>query len=284
MNKKILVVFMILMLAPTLIFAGVTGKITGKIVDKDTGEPLPGVNVMLKGTMMGAATDINGIYIMLNVPIATYTVEATYIGYKTVSISNIRVHADLTTEVNFDLPTTVLEGEMVSIVAERPLINKNVTNTVKTLQADDLKNIPMRGVETVMNLSSAVVNEGGNQHVRGGRGEENVTYVDGVMTSLLANGTTNALTVINNAIEESNFHAGGFNAEYGFANSGVLLTTTKSGGSEYHFSLEGISDEVFKNNDGKTLGTQSWGYNTYTFTAGGPIPLVEDNKLRFFLA
>ncbi len=283
MNKKIFVALMVLLLAPALIYAGVTGKISGKVVDKDTGEPLPGVNVILEGTLMGAATDINGVYIILNVPVGTYTVKARYIGYKTVSISNIRVHPDLTTEVNFELPTTVLEGETVSIVAERPIINKNVTNSVKTLQAEELKNLPMRGVYSVMNLSSAVVSDGGF-HVRGSRSEESVTYVDGVMTSLLASGTTNALSVINNAIEESNFHAGGFNAEYGFANGGVLITTTKSGGPDYNFSFEAISDEVFKNSNGKTLGTRSWGYNTYTFTAGGPVPFVPEKKMRFFLA
>ncbi len=281
MNKKILVGFMILMLIPSFVFAGVTGKISGMVMDKETGEPLPGVNVMLKGTMMGAATDINGIYIVMAVPVGTYALEATYIGYKRMTIENNRVHPDLTTEVNFDMESTVIEGETVSIVAERPLINKNVTNTVKTIQAEDLKNLPIRGVQAVMNLSSAVV---GGSHVRGGRSEENVTYVDGVMTTNLRSGATNALSVINNAIEESNFQAGGFNAEYGFANSGILLTTTKSGGTDYHFSLEGISDEVFKNNDGKTLGAQSWGYNTYTLTAGGPIPGILDNKMRFFVA
>ncbi|HDZ12207.1 MAG TPA: hypothetical protein ENH53_08315, partial [Bacteroidetes bacterium] len=67
-----------------------------------------------------------------------------------------------------------------------------------------------------------MVQVGGNFHVRGGRSEENVTYVDGVMTTLLRGGTLNGLTVISNAIEESDFHAGGFNAEYGFANSGIL--------------------------------------------------------------
>ncbi len=281
MNKKILVGLMVLMLLPSFVFAGVNGKISGTVKDKDTGEPLPGVNVMLQGTMWGAATDINGVYIIMAVPVGTYTLRAAYIGYKTMDITNNRVHADLTTEVNFELETTVLEGEMVSIVAERPLINKNVTNTVKTLQAEDLKNLPVRGVQAVMSLSSAVVD---GSHVRGGRSEENVTYVDGVMTTNLRSGATNALSVINNAIEESNFHAGGFNAEYGFANSGILLTTTKSGGSDYHFSLEGISDEVFENNEGKTLGAQSWGYNTYTLTASGPFPGIMDNKLRFFVA
>ena len=287
MNRKILVGLLLLLLIPTWLFAGVTGKISGFVKDQETGDPLPGVNVVIQGTMMGAASDINGFYIILNVPVGTYTLKATYIGYKAVDISNIRVHPDLTTEVNFELPPTVLEGEMVSIVAERPIINKNVTNSVKTLQAEDLKNIPMRGVQTVMNLSSTVVRDNDNSdnyHVRGGRSEESVTYIDGVLTQRLHDGRANALTVINNAIEETNFHAGGFNAEYGFATSGVLQTTTKSGGADYHITVEGISDEVFKNNDGETLGTTSWGYNTYTVTASGPIPGILDKKLRFFVA
>ncbi len=281
MGRKLVVFMLAALFIPLAAFGGTTGKISGKVTDKNTGEPLPGVNVLIEGTMMGAATDMNGNYIIINVPVGSYTIRADYIGYKTVRIANIRVHPDLTTEVNFQLSSTVLQGQTVSIVAERPIINKNVTNTVRTLEAEDLKNIPMRGVQTVMNLSSAVV---GGTHVRGGRSEENVTYVDGVMTTLLRGGTTNGLSVINNAIEESNFHAGGFNAEYGFANSGVLFTTTKSGGPNYHFSLEGISDEVFKNKEGKTLGTQSWGYNTYTVTAGGPVPFISGKKLRFFIA
>jgi len=284
MNRKILVGLFLLLLIPTWLFAGVTGKISGYVKDQETGDPLPGVNVVIQGTMMGAATDINGFYIILNVPVGTYTLEATYIGYKTVSISNIRIHPDLTTEVNFELPPTVLEGELISITAERPIVDKNVTNSIKTLQAEDLKNIPMRGVQTVMNLSSSVVQDGDNYHVRGGRSEESVTYVDGVMTQYLRDGNPNVLSVINNAIEETNFHSGGFNAEYGFATSGVLHTTTKSGGSDYHFSLEGISDEVFANSENKMLGEQTWGYNTYTFTASGPVPGILDKKLRFFVA
>ncbi|NOY76659.1 MAG: TonB-dependent receptor [Calditrichaeota bacterium] len=281
MNRKIMVVLMVLMIVPTWLVAGVTGKITGYVVDKATGEPLPGVNVLLKGTMMGAATDSKGYYMILNIPVGTYTVRADYIGYSSIEKSNIRVHPDLTTQVNFSMASTVLQGKTISIVAERPIINKNITHSVKTLQAEDLANIPMRGIQTVMAISSAVVN---GTHVRGGRSEENVTYVDGVMTTLLRGGTTNALSVINNAIEEADFHAGGFNAEYGFANSGILFTTTKSGGAKYHFSIEGISDELFKNKEGKTLGTRSWGYNDYTVTAGGPVPFVPKKKLRFFIA
>ncbi|MDZ7393464.1 MAG: TonB-dependent receptor [candidate division KSB1 bacterium] len=280
MHKKAFALAVVLLTIPMLIYAGNTGKVRGRVIDKDTKDPIPGVAVILEGTMMGAATDINGYYIILNVPVGTYSVRAQMMGYQTVVISNKRVSADLTTECDFELSPTVLEGQVVTIVAERPIIEKHVTNTVKTIQAEDLQNIPIRGVAVAMQLSSAVVD---GQYVRGSRNEETVTYIDGVMTSRLRDGAANVASVINNAIEEVTFQAGGFNAEYGFANAGVLWSTTKTGQKEYHFNIEAISDEVFKGKNGRTLGTQSWGYNTYTVTASGPVPFTNDN-LRFFVA
>ncbi|MGQ9853185.1 MAG: TonB-dependent receptor [Candidatus Oleimicrobiaceae bacterium] len=280
MHKKAFALAVIFLIVPVLIYAGTTGKVRGRVIDKDTKDPIPGVAIILEGTMMGAATDINGYYIILNVPVGTYSVRAQMIGYQSVVITNKRVSADLTTECDFELSPTVLEGQVVTIVAERPIIEKHVTNTVKTIQAEDLRNIPVRGVAVAMQLSSAVVD---NQYVRGSRDEETVAYIDGVMTSRLRDGAANVASVINNAIEEVTFQAGGFNAEYGFANAGVLWSTTKTGQKEYHFNVEAISDEVFKGKNGRTLGTQSWGYNTYTVTAGGPVPFTNDN-LRFFVA
>jgi outer membrane receptor protein involved in Fe transport len=280
MRAKWVVVGLVVALLPSFVQAATTGKIAGRVVDKDSKEPLPGVNVMIEGTLMGAATDEKGFYVILNVPVGTYSVRAQYIGYQTVTISNIRVHVDRTTEVNFELQQTVIEGQEVTIVAERPLVPKNVTNTVKVVSSEELENVPMRGITTVMNLSSAVV-EG--SHVRGGRSDENVAYIDGVMTTRLRDGATNALSVIHNAIEEAEFHEGGFEAEYGFANAGVLIATTKTGGRRLSGSLEAYSDEVFDGKDDKFLGIQTWGINQYVGTIGGPVPFT-NNRARFFLA
>ncbi len=281
MLRKLTLWALLFALLPVLALGGTTGKISGRVVDKSTKEPLPGVNVVIVGTEMGAATDENGFYVILNVPVGTYAIRAQYIGYQTTTIENIRVHANRTTNVDFQLEQTVIEGKEVTIVAERPLIQKNVTNTVKTVQAEDLENLPIRaGVTTVMNLSSAVV---GGTHVRGGRSDENVAYIDGIMTTRLRDGATNVLSVIHNAVEEAEFQEGGFEAEYGFANAGVLIATTKTGGPKLSGSVELISDEVFKGKDDKFLGIQTWGYNTYTATLGGPVPGTK-GKARYFLA
>nr|AGO88174.1 hypothetical protein [uncultured bacterium 4130011-I07] len=73
------------------LFAG-NGKITGIIVNKETGEPLPGVNVVVEEIALGAATDVNGYYFIINVPPGDYTLQASYIGYATQKVQNLRVN------------------------------------------------------------------------------------------------------------------------------------------------------------------------------------------------
>ncbi|MDZ7346813.1 MAG: carboxypeptidase-like regulatory domain-containing protein, partial [candidate division KSB1 bacterium] len=97
--------FSLLLLIPVCLFSATTGKIIGVVTDKATGEALAGANVMIEGTTLGAATNAQGGYIILNVPPGIYTLKASFIGYQVVRISNVRVSVDLTTEVNFQLPT-----------------------------------------------------------------------------------------------------------------------------------------------------------------------------------
>ncbi len=279
MLKKILFIILLIML-PVSLFAGVTGKITGVVKDKETGEPLIGANVVIEGTLLGSVTDINGTYMILNIPVGTYALKATYIGYRTVEIKDTRVHVDLTTEVNFELPSQVLEGETVTIFAERPLIEKNATNMVRIRTSEDIQNLPLRGYRSVMSVEPGVVNVGNRIYVRGGRREEIATYIDGVYQNNPLTGRASG-DLANNAIEEVNYQAGGFNAEYGFANSGVVITTTKTGTNRYAFSGEVITDEWLSKTD-KNLGTYSYGYNVYNMAISGPIPLF-GNKLKFYL-
>ena len=83
MNNRLLgllIIGLLLSLMPAAVFAGVTGKIIGTVVDSETKEALPGANVMIEGTNLGAATNVQGGYIMLNVPPGTYTLKTSFIG------------------------------------------------------------------------------------------------------------------------------------------------------------------------------------------------------------
>ncbi|RMF55249.1 MAG: carboxypeptidase-like regulatory domain-containing protein, partial [Calditrichaeota bacterium] len=128
-------------LLPALVFGQSSGKIVGIVKDANTGEPLPGVNVVVEGTTYGAATDVDGYYVILNVPVGIYDIKASFIGYKEVTLSGVRVSADITTEANFELEEAAIEGEAVVVTASRPLVEKHVTQSVSLVTSEDLENI-----------------------------------------------------------------------------------------------------------------------------------------------
>ena len=145
MKRKITVLFFLLFL-PMLVFAGTTGKIKGKVTDLQTGEPLIGANVVVSGTSLGAATDVKGEYTISNLDAGVYELKSSYLGYKTVTISNVRVNAELTTEINFQLPATGISVGEVEIVAQRPLVNASNTNAIRTTTNEVIDALPVRGV------------------------------------------------------------------------------------------------------------------------------------------
>ena len=79
----------------SLVFAGETGKIIGIITDKEY-NPLFGVNVMIEGTVLGSASNETGNYSIHNIPASTYNINFSYIGYKTLTVKNVVINADLT--------------------------------------------------------------------------------------------------------------------------------------------------------------------------------------------
>jgi hypothetical protein len=273
-----LLIFIIITAIPS--FAQ-SGKIVGKVTDIETGEPLIGANILVNGTNFGAATNVDGQFLILNVPPNTYTLVARYIGYKEVTKSNIQVSVNVTTEVNFQMPSETYELGTVEIVAPKPLINKNLTNSVNIVRSEDIENLPVRGVNAVVSTQTGVVNQGGTIYVRGGRQDAVAYYVDGVLVNNPVFGGAQTAP-INNAIQEVQFQAGGYPAEFGGANSGIISTTTKIGGENYNIGLEGITDQFTPVGD-QFLDTYSYGYSEYVMTASGPI-LPTLKNIRFFVA
>ena len=135
---------LIILLLPSILIAGTTGKISGVITDAATGEPLPGVNIIIDGTTMGAASDVKGEYFILNIPPGTYTVIATMIGYKTYRVDNVKVLTDLTTQIDVPMVETSLQmEEEVVVVAERPLVQKDETSKIAIVSSEDIMNMPV---------------------------------------------------------------------------------------------------------------------------------------------
>jgi hypothetical protein len=166
-----------LILIPGLVVCGNTGKIAGKVTDAQTGEPIVGVNVVVEGTYLGAATDFDGNYTIINVPPGVYRVKASAIGYKTVVKENVRVSIDLTTRVDFQLEPTVIElGQEVVVVAERPLVQKDLTASTAIVGSELIQALPITEFQEVVQIQAGVV----AGHVRGGRSGEIAYWIDGV--------------------------------------------------------------------------------------------------------
>ncbi len=225
-------------------FAGTTGKIAGRITDAETNEPLPGANVIVDGTQMGAASDLNGYYQIINLPPRQYTLVVNMMGYTSQRIEGLQVKIDLTTTQNVKLQQTVLEtGEEVTVVAERPIVQMDMTGSLSTVSAEEIEMLPAQSTNYLVGLTAGVVDAGGI-HIRGGRSSEVAYWVDGVATTdAFTNSSTAA--VENTAVQELQVISGTFNAEYGQAMSGIINIITKDGGATYNGEIKGyVGDYV----------------------------------------
>jgi hypothetical protein len=185
-----------------------SGKISGKIIDGSTNEALPFVNVIVEGTTNGAAADLNGEYFILNIPPGTYSVKASAIGYNSVTIRNINVASGFTTTVDFTLLPTALElAEDVVVVAQKPLVTKDLTSTTAVVSADEIARLPVTEFQEILQLKAGVV--GGDNNVRGGRKGEVVYAIDGVPVTDVYDGST-VVDVNANSIQELQFVSGAF--------------------------------------------------------------------------
>src|ERR1051326_2926808 len=277
--KKLLLMLVVFLCVPALILAGTSGKIKGKVTLKDSHEPAIGASVLVEGTTLGASVDVNGNYSILNVPIGTYTVKPSFVGYHASAVGNVRVTADLTTELNFELVAEAVELPAMQIFAERPLVNKSATNAVRILGTEEMKSIPVRGLAGLFALQPGVVLQDNNIYIRGGREDEVGYYVEGASSRNVLNGQ-NAVTLIPEAVEEFQIQAGGYNAEYGGANAGIIRQQLRSGTSKYKLSYQGETDKIASDGD-KTFDTYSYGYWDHVLTFSGP---VAGDKVKLFLA
>lgn len=207
------------------LFAGTTGKIAGRIVDKDTGEPLWGVNVMVMGTTLGAATDAEGDFVILNVPPGAHTVRASMIGYSNVLINEVRVRIDETTNIQFEMVTESISTDDIIVTAERDIIKKDVSTSVAAIQNDEMEMLPVSSINDVVGLQAGVED---GLVVRGGSADQLLFQIDGV-TQRDPRNNKPISSVALSGIQEISIERGGFNAEYGQVRSGVVNIVAKEG-------------------------------------------------------
>ena len=268
------------------LFAQSTGKIMGQVLDKNTGEGIPFANVFIEGTNSGAATDIEGNFVILNITPDVYTLTASYIGYQKVTQTDVRVNVGFTTSINFELPSGTVEMEAVIVQGDRnPLIRQDLTNPTVAINSETLDILPVDNISDVISLQAGVVkSDDGTLHIRGGRSNEIAYQVNGLSIND-PYGNSRSVGVATNAVQEVSVSTGTFSAEFGNALSGVVNYVTKEGGSDYSFSLRGYVGEyvssrkdLFKNIDD----IDPLNRKRFEVTAGGPVPFISDTK--FFIS
>jgi outer membrane receptor for ferrienterochelin and colicin len=239
MKNLLLIMFFI----PTLIYPGTTGKLTGSVKDASTGEALIGANIILIGTDFGAATNIDGNFIILNIPPGDYSVKVSYIGYENKIITDVQIIVDQTTLLPIELGTKSIVVDDVIVVAPKPMVQKDVTSSISVIRRDQIESLPVSTFTELLSLQAGVVETGNNNlHIRGGRSNEVAYLVDGVYVKdpLLGN---LSLEIGNDAIQEMSLLSGTFNAEYGNALSGVVNIVTRDGDDKFAGKLEARTSE-----------------------------------------
>jgi outer membrane receptor protein involved in Fe transport len=278
MIRWVLTSTLMMLCATSLVFSQTTGKISGKVVDAETGEALPGANIQLEGTPKGAATSMDGSYYIINIPPGSFSLRVQYMGYNPIVMDNVRVSINRTTTADFKMTPVVLEGKTVVIEAEKMAMKKDQTSSIRNVTSQQIEILPVESVGQVVNLQAGVV----NGHFRGGRFNEVTYLIDGLQVTDQFGSSGQSVQVESDAVEEVEVIKGTFNAEYGRAMSGIVNAVTKDGGSSYHGSLSGSLGNYFTPNKDIFIGLKDndvMRRQDFKFQLSGPI---FSDKLTFF--
>lgn len=288
--KKLLLFFTLLFSTSLFLFriqvyAGGTGKIAGKVTDAETREDLIGINVLIEGTALGAATNIDGTYVINNIEPGIYSLIFSGVGYQKKMITNVRVSSDFTTRINVQLLAEAINLQTIVVEADRPLIRKDLTSSQTSIDESQIKSLPVENISQILSLQAGITKgSGGELHIRGGRSTEIAYNVNGV-SAINPYDFGRTVQISTNAVQELSVVSGTFNAEYGNALSGVVNTITKEGGSKYKGTLTyytgdyvSSAKDIFFNIDKINPVNNQVVEGTF----GGPVPFLEDNFSFFF--
>jgi outer membrane receptor protein involved in Fe transport len=256
-------------------WAGTTGRIAGRVLDAKK-QPLPGVTVAMVGVQLGAITDENGQFTILNVPSGTYSVRTALLGYRAVTTTNLLVSADETTRLDLALEEAPVQLQEVVVSAKRPVVEINRTSTVAIVPREQIQKLPVQELQDVVNLQAGVV----DGHFRGGRQNEVQYQVDGLSTNN-AYDNSNSVRVDRSLLEEVQVVSGTFDAEYGQAMSGVVNAVLRRGGDKFQWDGEALLGGYYYTADsrGQAYLLDPVSQRNFELTASGPTGLPKTTFL-----
>ncbi len=240
-SKLYIILFIVAQLTGTQIFSqDKTGTIKGKVTSAVTHEPLIGVNVMLKGTTRGAATNNDGMFSIANVPAGSYIAEFHYIGYEKLSKPDIIVRPARITYANAELTESVIQSEEIVITAGYFQKKESDPLSVVSFNGEEVRRSPAAAgdVSRIMSVLPSVAQVADNANdlaVRGGSPVENGFYVDNIpipnINHFPVQGSSGGPIGMLNTdfIDDVSFYSGGFSAMYGDRLSSVMNIKLREG-------------------------------------------------------
>ena len=268
--KNILTILTLCLLIGSPVFAQDAGNIEGTVTDVSTGESLPGVNIILKGTYYGAATDIDGKFRINSIALGEYNITVSLIGYTSIEYTGIAIEPNKTIQLDVLLEETVLTlNQEIVVIGDKPLMDVEETQSKRTVSREDIEIALVENIQGIVSQQSGVVETDKEIHIRGGRSYENAFLLDGVSVQDPLAGTGFGLQLSADAIEQVEVITGGYNAEYGQATSGVVNVTTREGSTRYSGSITYKRD-----NFGNTESNNVFNIDIVEASLSGPDPLT----------
>ena len=282
----------LLLAVPAIVRAqAVTGSLEGRIVSTQ-GEPLEHAAVTVSGPFLQGtrevATDARGHFLLLWLPAGTYTVQLRCVGFGPVALRDVRITLGATGSLG-DValaPQTVELSEIV-VSGAKPLVDPTTTAAATVLDSAVFLALPTeRNFRSLMPLVPQANPSpfGDGVNVAGATGQENGYFVDGIHFTdpYVANGSLN---LPYNFMREVQVTTGGYEAEYGRTQGGMVNVVTNSGGNELHGQVLGFfSGDALRATPRWGMGeTQVQTYSQYDvgISLGGPI---RKDRLWFYAA
>ena len=291
MNYLLFVKFLTAFFLSVVLFTDVsaqTGKIAGQILDEESSEPLPGVSVYISDIDRGAVTDVDGFYTIASVPVGTYVIRFSFVGYQSVVVQDVEVSTNQTTDINVELPNSVIEGEELVVQAKRPIVQKDRTSSVSYLRSETIEKLPATQVSDLVRFQPGVVSTSdGGFSFRGGRTREVAYVVDGIpVQNIYSQSGGNTVNLELESINEIQVLTGTFDAELGGAQSGVVNISTRNPSDEFRARLLVRGGGYYTGNDDIFIDGDTFNpleRKDISFTTSGPI-IRKNQRLGFFVS
>ena len=259
MLRNLLLTIGIVLAANLVAFPQATGTLQGKVIDKNTKEELPFVNIVLEVDGYqegGSSSDINGKYVIKPITPGKYDIRASFVGYKDVLVRGIQINANQTRFFDVEMVLSAEQlDEVVIIDYIVPLIDKDKTVSGGTVTQEEIQKMPNRSVGAIAATIGGVFSRDGEAgNIRGARSGDTRYYIDGIPV-------IGTLSLPQSAIAQQSVILGGLPARYGDATGGVVEVTTRGPSRKFGAGVEIETSEFL----------DPFGYNRIGLNLNGPI-------------